>query len=280
MYTQYWRCWPTPRWPPWPFGEHCLGQDDTQTSLKRFGLAERQKLDGIKIEIINKIDRKNTVLERQIAYKKRRQKGQLSLTCFGWDMTERVRRASFSALFSHQNTCQCACLGGRHSIRCAPQPARPFTVHNFEHENHEDWALMDSQGGSVRRNIALKLRGDPSTIQKVQQPEPKKGGVCVLIDAHLHEAYVIILSWFAEDTTIITTSVKAPPVTSTTSSSKKTAINVVLRSGEDLQWDQKIHLVGRCLKDPTMHICEICSLPILIYGRMVSLYGIFEWFRG
>ena len=64
---------------------------------------------------------------------------------------------------------------------------------------------------------------------------------------------------------------KPPVVPPTISSSKKVAINVVLRSGEDLQWDQKIHLVGRCVKDPAMHICEICSLPVLIYGRMVSV---------
>lgn len=106
---------------------------------------------------------------------------------------------------------------------------------------------MDGQGGSVRRNIALKLRGDqgPVIAPKVQQPEPKK-----------------------EDTTTVTASDKATPATPTVSSSKKVPINVVLRSGEDLQWDQKIHLVGRCVKDPAMHICESCSLPVLIYGRM------------
>ena len=34
---------------------------------------------------------------------------------------------------------------------------------------------MDNQGGSVRRNIALKLRGDQATAQRVQHPELKKG---------------------------------------------------------------------------------------------------------
>lgn len=89
----------------------------------------------------------------------------------------------------------------------------------------------------------------------------------------MHIIYTCIVS---DDTTTSTSEKhekheKAPPPTSSgASSSKKVAINVVLRSGEDLQWDQKIHVVGRCVKDPSMHICEICSLPILIYGRMVS----------
>ena len=40
--------------------------------------------------------------------------------------------------------------------------------------------------------------------------------------------------------------------------------------GEELKWDHKLNLIGRAVKDPLLHICEVCSLPILIYGRMVS----------
>ena len=129
---------------------------------------------------------------------------------------------------------------------------------------------MDSQGGSVRRNIALKLRGDQTSAQKVQQPELKRGLSGILIGAHQYSVHVCLNS---DDsiTSVHSISEKAPPTTSSiASSSKKSSINVVLRSGEDLQWDQKIHLVGRCVKDPAMHICESCSLPVLIYGRMVS----------
>ena len=43
---------------------------------------------------------------------------------------------------------------------------------------------MDGQGGSVRRNIALKLRGDQISAQKLQQPELKKGLCYTLIGAH------------------------------------------------------------------------------------------------
>ncbi len=37
-----------------------------------------------------------------------------------------------------------------------------------------------------------------------------------------------------------------------------------------LRWDYKVNLIGRAVQDPLLHICEICSLPVLIYGRMVS----------
>ena len=73
-----------------------------------------------------------------------------------------------------------------------------------------------------------------------------------------------------DDSTASVNEAVLPPVSSTVSTSKKSCVSVILRSGEDLQWDQKIHLVGRCVKDPAMHICESCSLPVLIYGRMVS----------
>lgn len=81
--------------------------------------------------------------------------------------------------------------------------------------------------------------------------------------------YICLTSITDDSTASISDSVP-PPVSSTASTSKKSSVNVILRSGEDLQWDQKIHLVGRCVKDPAMHICESCSLPVLIYGRMVS----------
>lgn len=95
--------------------------------------------------------------------------------------------------FPTKKCVQCACLGCSDSIKCASHPSQPFTVSSLDRESHEDRAVMDGQVASVRRNIALKLRGDPSTTQKVQQPEPKKGKHDVLIDAHLHQAHVTIL---------------------------------------------------------------------------------------
>ncbi len=40
---------------------------------------------------------------------------------------------------------------------------------------------------------------------------------------------------------------------------------------ESFKWNHSVRLIGRPVKDPLMHICETCSLPILIYGRMVQL---------
>ena len=43
-----------------------------------------------------------------------------------------------------------------------------------------------------------------------------------------------------------------------------------VRSVQELKWDHRVNFVGRAVQDPLLHICEICSLPVLIYGRMVS----------
>ena len=40
---------------------------------------------------------------------------------------------------------------------------------------------------------------------------------------------------------------------------------------DNLKWDHSIRILGRPVKDPLLHICEVCSLPILIYGRMVGV---------
>ena len=38
-----------------------------------------------------------------------------------------------------------------------------------------------------------------------------------------------------------------------------------------LNWDHKVNLIGEKVVDPLIHCCGKCGLPILIYGRMVSL---------
>ncbi|KAK3602944.1 hypothetical protein CHS0354_039362 [Potamilus streckersoni] len=42
-----------------------------------------------------------------------------------------------------------------------------------------------------------------------------------------------------------------------------------------LRWDHKVHLLGEKVVDPLIHCCEICSLPILIYGRMIQCKHVF-----
>ena len=55
---------------------------------------------------------------------------------------------------------------------------------------------------------------------------------------------------------------KAPPPLQTTPPS------------DGLKYDQHLILIGRAMKDPLLHLCEICTLPILIYGRMVRGGGV------
>ncbi|KAL4226325.1 85/88 kDa calcium-independent phospholipase A2 [Mactra antiquata] len=42
-----------------------------------------------------------------------------------------------------------------------------------------------------------------------------------------------------------------------------------------LRWDHKVNLLGEKVVDPLIHCCEICSLPILIYGRMIQCKHVF-----
>ncbi len=41
------------------------------------------------------------------------------------------------------------------------------------------------------------------------------------------------------------------------------------------KWDHSVNLIGRPVKDPLLHLCEQCTLPVLIYGRMVPFYYLF-----
>ena len=43
-----------------------------------------------------------------------------------------------------------------------------------------------------------------------------------------------------------------------------------LNHGKELRWDHRLNLIGRPVINPLLHICEVCDLPILIYGRMVT----------
>lgn len=38
-----------------------------------------------------------------------------------------------------------------------------------------------------------------------------------------------------------------------------------------------MNLLGRAVQDPLVHLCEVCLLPVLIYGRMVSITDCWLW---
>ncbi|KAL5479182.1 hypothetical protein EMCRGX_G022673 [Ephydatia muelleri] len=117
----------------------------------------------------------------------------------------------------------------------------------------------------VRKNIALKLKDSaPSgngtaakpSERKEKKPKRKKeankpsdirgevaGGVATQDE---HELDVKKLKAAPQPT---------PPLPTTPPS-------------DGLKYDQHVNLIGRPTKDPLLHLCEICTLPILIYGRM------------
>ena len=44
---------------------------------------------------------------------------------------------------------------------------------------------------------------------------------------------------------------------------------------KDNSWDFQINLIGKKAKDPMIHVCEVCSRPILSYGRMIPCKHVF-----
>ena len=48
-----------------------------------------------------------------------------------------------------------------------------------------------------------------------------------------------------------------------------------MHQNQKLKWDHKVNLIGEKVLDPLIHCCETCSLPILIYGRMIPCKHVF-----
>eukprot|EP00795_Rhopilema_esculentum_P002396 gene2396-18040_t len=54
---------------------------------------------------------------------------------------------------------------------------------------------------------------------------------------------------------------------------------------EELDWSQKILAIGEKVQDPMIHMCESCTLPVLVYGRLSPCKHVFcltcaEKFKG
>ncbi|GFR57433.1 E3 ubiquitin-protein ligase Hakai [Elysia marginata] len=48
-----------------------------------------------------------------------------------------------------------------------------------------------------------------------------------------------------------------------------------LHQNEPLHWDYEVNLIGEKIYDKTIHLCELCELPILVYGRMLPCKHVF-----
>jgi len=56
----------------------------------------------------------------------------------------------------------------------------------------------------------------------------------------------------------------------------KAAYNLApLHQNQPLRWDHKVDLLGEKIYDKVIHLCELCELPILVYGRMLPCKHIF-----
>ncbi|GAB6020047.1 hypothetical protein CHUAL_002794 [Chamberlinius hualienensis] len=48
-----------------------------------------------------------------------------------------------------------------------------------------------------------------------------------------------------------------------------------IHNNSKLRWDHKVSLIGAKVLNPAIHVCNICSLPILLYGRMIPCKHVF-----
>ncbi|CAL1526541.1 unnamed protein product [Lymnaea stagnalis] len=48
-----------------------------------------------------------------------------------------------------------------------------------------------------------------------------------------------------------------------------------LHQNQALRWNYEVHLIGEKIYDKVIHLCEVCELPILVYGRMLPCKHIF-----
>jgi hypothetical protein len=110
---------------------------------------------------------------------------------------------------------------------------------------------------SVRKNIALKLRDQSgsSPFTKVESPSTSRKEDGEIGKAGKVQELAELLGPHPAD-------------------SGAEEANRLDYSG--LKWDHPVNLCGRPIKDPLLHLCENCSLPVLIYGRMVSGCG--QWY--
>ncbi|KAL5013909.1 hypothetical protein ScPMuIL_008179 [Solemya velum] len=118
----------------------------------------------------------------------------------------------------------------------------------------DDQGEMESKSpGSVKKNIQIKLSGkntarrgrprkgakaEPAKTDNVEEPKPDED----IIDA-----------------TIFKVIGPGEPI----------------HQKQHLKWDHKVNLLGEKVVDPLIHCCEKCTLPILIYGRMIPCKHVF-----
>ncbi|XP_052212330.1 E3 ubiquitin-protein ligase Hakai-like isoform X2 [Dreissena polymorpha] len=109
---------------------------------------------------------------------------------------------------------------------------------------------MSSSPRPARKNIKLKLKSEKSSGRG--RPRKNKTGK---IEDQIHSS---------DDDEILET-----PIFKTMESGEP------IHQNKKLKWDHKVNLLGEKVVDPLIHCCEMCSLPILIYGRMIQCKHVF-----
>ncbi|XP_060570257.1 E3 ubiquitin-protein ligase Hakai-like isoform X1 [Ruditapes philippinarum] len=107
----------------------------------------------------------------------------------------------------------------------------------------------------ARKNITLKLKTEKSASSS-GRGRPRKSSKAVKKEDSDHQSA-------AEDEVLDT------PIFKTMEPGEP------LHHNKKLRWDHKVNLLGEKVVDPLIHCCEICSLPILIYGRMIQCKHVF-----
>ena len=130
-----------------------------------------------------------------------------------------------------------------------------------ELSSRRDVGYAQKMEGSVRRNIALKLKEPAARVSSPGPSSPSSRSATQGGSSCINVIIINVVSLLCRN--------PACPCMSVDNTSDQTAGRFSLHQGKELRWDQRQNLIGRPVINPLLHICEVCDLPVLIYGRMV-----------
>lgn len=110
-------------------------------------------------------------------------------------------------------------------------------------------------GRNVKKNIPIKLKQPPrprGRPRKTDKAPPKQKKIDIV----------------EEKSDLVDDELIEPPIF-------KQGPGEPLHQNSHLKWNHKVNLIGEKVLDPLIHCCEICHVPILLYGRMIPCKHVF-----
>ncbi|XP_052779875.1 E3 ubiquitin-protein ligase Hakai-like [Mya arenaria] len=110
---------------------------------------------------------------------------------------------------------------------------------------------LSSSPRTARKNITLKLKSEKQSTGSRGRPRKQRVGKDGQDSASADDDVL--------ETSIFKTMEPREPI----------------HNSKKLKWNHKVNLIGEKVVDPLIHCCELCFLPILIYGRMIQCKHVF-----